>query len=248
MRALVLASATGLLAIVAVQSANAADMPAQVYTRVPTVGVAAPVFTWGSLYIGGQVGYQWGRSRQDEFVTGTGIVTPGGVFSWNSDGVVGGAHIGYNLPVGMGWLIGMEADLETSDVNGNFPAGPRGGVLFEQEWQGSLRARVGYTAGPVLFYATGGVAFSELQTRHTNAAGLLLAGDRFSSTEFGWTLGGGIEWMFTPAWSVRGEYRYTDYGNYETDIGPASFPALSYHQRVNFHTVRGGLTWHFFRG
>lgn len=246
MRTLILASAAGLVAIVA-QSANAADMPAQVYTRAPAVRVAAPLATWGSLYIGGQVGYQWGSNRQDEFVPLTGVGTPGGVFSWDSDGVVGGAHIGYNLPVGMGWLIGMEADLEISDVKGNFPAGPRGGVLFNQEWQGSVRARLGYYTGPVLFYATGGIAFSELQTRHTNAAGVSLPGDQYGSTEYGWTLGGGVEWMFAPAWSIRGEYRYTDYGHYGTDIRPASFPALSYDQRVDFHTVRGGLTWHFFR-
>jgi outer membrane immunogenic protein len=29
----------------------------------------------------------------------------------------------------------------------------------------------------------------------------------------GWTVGGGLEWMFVPGWSVFGEYKYIDFGN-----------------------------------
>ena len=28
----------------------------------------------------------------------------------------------------------------------------------------------------------------------------------------GWTVGGGLEWMFAPGWSVFGEYNYMDFG------------------------------------
>ncbi len=28
----------------------------------------------------------------------------------------------------------------------------------------------------------------------------------------GWTVGGGVEWMFAPDWSVIGEYNYMDFG------------------------------------
>ena len=34
-----------------------------------------------------------------------------------------------------------------------------------------------------------------------------------STTRWGWTVGGGIEWAFNQNWSLAGEYRYTDFGN-----------------------------------
>ena len=37
-----------------------------------------------------------------------------------------------------------------------------------------------------------------------------------STTRWGWTVGGGIEWAFSQNWSVAGEYRYTDFGNRAT--------------------------------
>jgi opacity protein-like surface antigen len=34
-----------------------------------------------------------------------------------------------------------------------------------------------------------------------------------SATRVGWTVGGGLEYAITNNWSVRGEYRYTDFGH-----------------------------------
>jgi outer membrane immunogenic protein len=39
-----------------------------------------------------------------------------------------------------------------------------------------------------------------------------------SSTRWGWTVGGGIEWAFSQNWSVAGEYRHTDFGNRHTSF------------------------------
>jgi len=33
------------------------------------------------------------------------------------------------------------------------------------DWFGTLRGRLGYVAGPVLFYATGGLAYGEVTTK-----------------------------------------------------------------------------------
>ncbi len=241
MRRLALMTAVVSLTVGAAAVASAADLPARLPAKAPAM---VPVYNWNGIYIGAQVGYQWGSNRENEFVTASGA--PLATFTWNSDGVVGGGHIGYNWVVAPNWLIGVEADLEGSGVSGGFQAAA-GGTFFEQDWQGSARGRIGYFTGPVLLYATGGAAFSELKTRHTNAAGISLAGDRFASTEVGWTVGAGVEWMFAPNWTARAEYRYTDYGNYGTDVGPASFPANSYRQDVNFHTVRAGVSYLFNR-
>jgi outer membrane immunogenic protein len=34
-----------------------------------------------------------------------------------------------------------------------------------------------------------------------------------SSTRTGWTIGAGLEWMFAPNWTVKGEYLYYDLGS-----------------------------------
>lgn len=42
-----------------------------------------------------------------------------------------------------------------------------------------------------------------------------------SSTRVGWTVGGGLEYAITNNWSVRAEYRYTDFGH--TTVFASSF-------------------------
>jgi outer membrane immunogenic protein len=237
MRRFALMSVAASLAIGAVASASAADLPAQMPAKAPVTMM--PVYNWNGLYIGAQIGYQWGRNTEDEFVTATGV--PTATANWNSDGVVGGIHVGYNWVIAPNWLIGVEGDIEGSGVEGSYRVAG-GGTEFSQDWQASIRGRLGYFTGPALFYVTGGAAFSELKTRHFNAAGITLPGDSFASTETGWTVGGGVEWMFAPSWTARAEYRYTDFGNFGTDVAPTSFPAFSYDQDVHFHTVRLGLT------
>jgi opacity protein-like surface antigen len=39
-----------------------------------------------------------------------------------------------------------------------------------------------------------------------------------STTRWGWTVGGGIEWAFTNNWSLDGEYRHTDFGSRGTTV------------------------------
>jgi len=84
---------TSALVCLAGGSALAADLPNQ---KAPPVYMPPPpAFSWSGLYIGGQVGYQWGTLTPN-------LVTPGGpaaLPSSNNSGVVGGAHIGYNYQV-----------------------------------------------------------------------------------------------------------------------------------------------------
>ena len=70
-------------------SAFAADLPSR---RAPPVYVPPPipVFTWTGFYVGGQVGYQWGRSN------GTALAARGGgaAGSGSPNGILGGGHVG----------------------------------------------------------------------------------------------------------------------------------------------------------
>jgi outer membrane immunogenic protein len=74
-----------------------------------------------------------------------------------------------------------------------------------------VRGRAGYAAGPWLFYATGGLAVANISFADTIAfpgIGDSTNAISGSTTAIGWTVGGGIEWMFAPNWTVKAEYLY----------------------------------------
>ena len=93
------------------------------------------------------------------------------------------------------------------------------------DWFGTVRGRFGYAAGPVFIYATGGFAYGEV-TRKGNVVGqtgIILAPGTVlntfagsysaSSTQAGWTVGGGVEGKVSSNWSVKAEYLYLDLGS-----------------------------------
>jgi outer membrane immunogenic protein len=103
------------------------------------------------------------------------------------------------------WSDDLGADDDSSKVRGT--------------WDASLRARLGFLVAPaVLIYSTGGLAVLN-QDVSASCAGFYPAGwcltphsETINQTFVGWTVGGGAEWMFADNWSVRGEYRYSEYG------------------------------------
>src|SRR5262245_51989179 len=95
MKKLALAT-TAILALVT-GSASAADLAARPYTKAPPM--VAAVYNWTGFYIGAQVGYAWGDNHTREFVTVTGLPT-GFNQGFNTDGFVGGGHVGYNWQSG----------------------------------------------------------------------------------------------------------------------------------------------------
>ena len=71
--------------------ALAADLPVKAPVYVE------PVFDWTGFYIGGNVGYSWGQSRDTSTITnGAGTVLFTSTDKSSLNGVVGGGQIGYN--------------------------------------------------------------------------------------------------------------------------------------------------------
>jgi outer membrane immunogenic protein len=218
-------------------SAFAADLPSR--APPPVYVPPAPIFTWTGVYIGGQIGYAWGKNNVS-FDDNFGDYA---AFSYNTSGVIGGAHVGYNLQLSQ-FVIGLEGDVDgtsqSKQYNGFLPFGtslvtgipgalvaPLGGninVNVNHNIEGSIRGRLGYAWDRVLLYATGGVAFGGFNTTVSgNFPGGLFGGaivgfppfggsTSASTTRVGWTVGGGLEYAVTNNWSVRAEYRYTDFG------------------------------------
>lgn len=151
-------------------------------------------------------------------------------------GVIGGGQIGYNWQVQQ-FVLGVEADAVGSGLKGGSASASRtlGAPLFAPavtqtvtvdfghiDWMASFRGRAGVTVDRALFYVTGGAAVAEIggsRTTVVNGPGIALPAGTFtatnggSTTRWGWTVGGGIEWAFNPNWSLAGEYRYTDFGS-----------------------------------
>jgi outer membrane immunogenic protein len=87
---------------------------------------------------------------------------------------------------------------------------------------GTVRGRVGVTiTAPLLAYITGGLAYG--QVSHATNFSETFTGACFcgpnpaasavtSRFQAGWTVGGGLEWLLTQHWSVKGEYLYYDLG------------------------------------
>lgn len=208
-------------------TAYGADLPSRAAPPV-YVPPPIPVFTWTGFYIGGQVGYDFGKDYNSAAGFGT-----------SSAGVIGGAHIGYNYQFpASNFVVGLEGDVEGTSAKAYGYYGASALDYYKEQIQGSVRGRLGYAVDRVLFYATGGAAFGGLNNNYYNGA---LAPVSYSHTRVGYTVGGGVEYAINNNWSVRAEYRYTDFGHY-TDIDPAGI-SITKHDTDN--RVEAGFSYKF---
>jgi opacity protein-like surface antigen len=151
--------ATTAFVVLTAASAGAADMTARpVYGAPPP----APVYTWTGMYLGANVGYTWGQSKNDGALPGFGFTTNE---TQNMNGVIGGGQTGYNYQFGS-WVWGFESDLQASGQKGSsiIPVvlGTAINTDHKLEWFGTSRSRLGFLATPnLLLYGTGGVAYGQ---------------------------------------------------------------------------------------
>jgi outer membrane immunogenic protein len=258
-------------------SAMAADLPARVYTKAPVF--ADPGYNWSGFYLGGNVGYSWGRSNDTSaFTNGAGTTLSTSIGSSNLDGVVGGGQAGYNWQV-QNWVWGLEADIQATGERGSRDIGCPVGLCTPRtvvpgflalvilapgaavpasldqkiDWFGTVRARAGVLVTPrVLFYATGGLAYGEVNTSETIGGSV----SSTSSTRVGYTVGGGIEGAIGGNWTAKLEYLYVDLGrtsgSFATTIPAFGAGAVangtltsSYNSRVTDNVLRVGVNYNF---
>lgn len=207
----ILLATTALLAMGA--TSFAADLPARTYTKAPALVAAAT--NWSGFYVGVMGGYGW---SQDVKIAGVTFDTDA------LKGAFGGGTLGYNWQApGSQWVFGIEVDAAGADLKYS-------SLLLDSKIDafGSVTGRVGYAVDAALFYAKGGFAWADNK--------VTVLGQSQSKVHTGWTIGGGFEYMFLPAWSVKGEYMYADYGNeayFGSDVG------------ATVHTFKAGVNYHF---
>jgi outer membrane immunogenic protein len=152
-------------------------------------------------------------------------------------------------------------------------------VSRQVDWLGTVRGRLGALAAPTLLvYGTGGLAYGEAKASTTisqtascifgtvgspcpGAGGQTVSygsTGSFSEPRAGWTLGGGLEWMFAPHWTFKAEYLYYDLGKETLNLprltgnvtGCAASPCWSANAQSTAHfngnVVRAGINYFFF--
>lgn len=206
--------------------ASAADLAAR-YTKAPAQ-VVNPGTNWSGFYVGVMGGYGWSdQVRIDVPALGAGAT----VNSGDLRGGFGGGTIGYNWQgAGSNLVWGLEVDAAGASLRAETP-----GIETERiNAFGSVTGRLGYAVGPALLYAKGGYAWAN--------AKIDVLGASQSNYHSGWTVGGGAEWMFAPAWSAKVEYMYADYSkeNYFANVvvGGVNVGA-------SVHTIKAGVNYHF---
>jgi outer membrane immunogenic protein len=240
--------------------AMAADMA--VKAPVYKAPVAAPVYNWTGFYIGANLGYSFGNQSTNWTAAGL----PIGSTSSRMDGILGGLQAGYNWQSGS-LVLGLEADIQgtgqqgtatigdpvTTDPCAPIAACPTTTIvpLSNQEklpWFGTVRGRLGFTpTDRGLIYATGGLAYGEIESNGSVSFGGATATGSTNTTQAGWTVGGGVEWaLWDNNWTGKVEYLYVDLGtvnNAFTGIAPLTPITTSAH--ITDNIVRAGLNYHF---
>jgi outer membrane immunogenic protein len=199
-----------------------------------------PAPAWAGFYIGVNGGYGW-SAGSDQFSfhdTDTGETSEG----LNPKGAFGGGQIGYNWQMsGSRWVLGAEADIQASGISETFNFGEGAVQKSSLDWFGTVRGRIGYALGSSLLYTTGGLAYGRI---NDNAFGEF----KKNETVTGYVLGGGYEYKFSPAWSLKAEYQYINLGKNDPTIESdgrtlSSFGVFKLNDD-SFHTVRAGLNYH----
>jgi outer membrane immunogenic protein len=257
---------SSLLLAAPLSAASAADMP----LKAPP---PAPWYDWTGFYAGLNLGYSWGRSWTS--YTGTSLI-PGGAIapfstSQNMDGILGGGQIGYNWQFNRNWLFGLEADIQGTGQRGTatlptvsgtfgvvalFPYTTTATLSQKLPWFGTVRARLGFEPSDHwLLYATGGLAYGEVDSTYTvstttvggGGPATTTAAASSNSTRAGWTIGAGSEWALSGQWTAKVEYLYIDLGHDSTSFtgGSGAYSSLAGSSHVTDNILRVGLNYRF---
>lgn len=225
------------LAFAGSASAMAADMsaPTPRYAKAPAM---ASAYTWNGFYVGLNAGGFRSGANANTSTTctpaqcylidtnTTNLFNSVGSQRDNPSGFIGGAQAGFNWQIN-NFVAGLETDFQSFRQVGSgsskavyptlAPAAFTVSQSFSTNWLWTLRPRIGIASNNWLFYATGGVAVTEVNANwsfldvfaDTEAASM-------SRTRAGWTVGGGVEYAMFSGWSVKAEYLHLDFGNLQT--------------------------------
>lgn len=220
---------TGALALVAAfaGSALADGIPtrAPVVVAPPPPPERCPPGRWTGFYVGGNLG--WAR-LEGEFHDHHGFYSSRRFFDDDEeDGFTAGGQAGYNLQCG-NVVLGVESDINWAGFdndNRHFGVFPNGAVVpfhrdRSMDWFGTIRGRIGWANDHgFMVYATGGAAYTQMDRGHRgfgidfNPDGTWGTAfhDDSDDVQWGWTAGGGVEWLWSDSISFKAEALWIDF-------------------------------------
>lgn len=206
----------------------------------PYIGIVGS-YSWNNVDFPGVPAYPAGTPRPD------------------LSGAMIGLTAGYNYRVGNA-VVGIEADYMVGKISST----ERDGNYLTEDYQidglGTVRARLGYVAGDFMPFVTGGVAFERLTIgqqcpdpaavpfgwcRPANGYAPYDLHDK--QWQFGYVIGGGLEWAASDKITLKGEVLYTDFGTETFDLGktPSGKSLSPFDIKSNETLVRFGAAVRF---
>lgn len=185
------------LALLPATQAQAADIVSGVDPNYvgPAIDPVENASLWNGVYGGLQGGYKW---------QSVGVMGGADVNDVNGEEI--GGYVGYNRAIGDALVGGIELQGGYSKAKST-----AAGITVDQDFETSLRARMGYAFEQNLIYGLAGLSAARLELNDGIAA------DRNWMT--GYTVGAGVERAFSKNIIGRVEYDYSDYGSKQFTLG-----------------------------
>ncbi len=230
-----------------IETSNPAAMAAEFRRAIPAYQAPAAHYDWTGFHIGAHAGDTWSKTSSSAIDTTTGAaVAPGDTSptDWH-----GGMQLGYDYMLPSRVVLGVEADVssggrKTTTITDASGTSSIESNVFDSE---TVRGRLGYAVENILFYGTGGWAWSNnqyIRTQLTDAFNLATAGTDEAVNKYlsGWTAGGGIAFAFAQNWNAFAEYRHTRYGSSTITL---PFSQISMTSKTNVSEIDFGVNYKF---
>ncbi len=264
----------------------AADLRGPIQDTPPSYGVLpyGGAYNWTGGYIGANIGFGGGIDHYNTNINGANTTQAydqwgnpyeqTSPFSANasdgqrSNGVIGGAQVGFNYELGgcgclgafggygSNIVIGVEADFDGTGINSGsalssfasgFPFGYAQNVAVNNQinYLGTVRGRLGYAFDRVLVYGTGGFAYADTTTSVNAPANNISTTSSHFHT--GYVFGGGVEVAVTNNVLLRAEYLRAELNEKSVSSGAIPWTGFNYNinERTDVNIVRAGLDYKF---
>ena len=213
---------------------------------LPAYQRPSPNYDWTGFYVGAYIDGTWSKASAAtvDNVSGANSGSNTDSSRWG-----GGVQLGFDYMLPSRIVLGVAADISsggtrTTTVSDASGISANQTTVFDSE---TIRGRIGYAADNILFYGTGGFAWSNDQFVRTQLTGTLngaTAGtdEAVNKGLMGWTAGGGIAYAFAQNWNVFAEYRYT---SFESSTISLPFSQLTTTSTITVSTLELGVNYKF---
>ncbi len=241
--------------MIAATAAQAADLPSSKMAPVAPVFLA---YNWTGFYVGAHAGAAFVQRNRGVDVNTYNTVAGDAASLGAKTAFIGGLQVGYNHQFS-NFVLGVEADISYLGYRSRAST-PASIALFggdtiyqaKADWLGTARLRAGVAIDRALIYVTGGLAYSDLKYSVVDACIVAPCGgatiNASGRPDWGWVLGGGLEYAITNNWTVKGEYLYASFRGRTVSAaaGPGAGGTFNFRfGRTDMHIARLGVNYKF---